>query len=82
MVVNATPRPLFPWEGYKVPIVQEAGWTPEHFWTGAENLAPAGLRSTDRPTRNDSLYRLSYPDPSYNSIVTYRRKCSIVIHTS
>jgi hypothetical protein len=44
-----------------VPIVQEAVWAPGLVWTGAENLAPTGIRSPDRPTRNQSLYRLSYP---------------------
>jgi hypothetical protein len=29
-------------------------------WTGAENLAPIGIRSPDRPARSQSLYRLSY----------------------
>ena len=28
-----------------VPIVQEAGWAPGLVWTGAENLAPNGIRS-------------------------------------
>jgi hypothetical protein len=32
-----------------VPIVQEAGWAPGQVWTGAENLAPNGIRSLDRP---------------------------------
>ena len=40
-------------------IVQEAGW----IWKGAENLAPTGIRSLDRPARSESPYRLSYPDP-------------------
>ena len=44
-----------------VPIVQEAGWAPGPVWTGAENLAPIGIRSPDRPARSESLYRLSYP---------------------
>ena len=43
-----------------VPIVQEAGWAPGPVWTGAENLAPTGFRSPDRPARSESLYRLSY----------------------
>jgi len=30
-------------------------------WTGAENLAPTWIRSPDRPTRSQSLYRLRYP---------------------
>ena len=44
-----------------VPIVQEAGRAPGLVWTGAENLAPTGIRSPDRPARRESLYRLSYP---------------------
>jgi hypothetical protein len=27
-----------------VPVVQEAGWAPGPVWTGAENLAPNGIR--------------------------------------
>jgi hypothetical protein len=46
---------------YPVPIVQEAGWAPGPVWTGAENLAPTGIRSPERPTPSQSLYRLSYP---------------------
>jgi len=44
-----------------VPIVQEAGCAPGTVWTTAENLAPNGIRSPDRPARSQSLYRLSYP---------------------
>ena len=57
-VFKATPRPL-----YKdpVPIVQEVGWAPGSVWTGVENIASTGIRSPDRPVRNKSLYRLSYP---------------------
>ena len=46
---------------YPVPIVQEPGWAPGRVWIGAENLAPTGIRSPDRPGRSQSLYRLSYP---------------------
>jgi len=46
-----------------VPIVQEAGWAPGPVWTGAENLAPTGIRSPDRQARRESLYRLRYPGP-------------------
>ena len=38
-----------------VPIVQESGWTSEPVWTGAENLAPTGIRSPDRLARSESL---------------------------
>ena len=44
-----------------VPIVWEAGWAPGPVWTGAENLAPTGILSPDRPARSESLYLLSYP---------------------
>jgi hypothetical protein len=53
------------------------GWVaPEPVWTGAENLAPTGIRSPDRPARSESLYRLRYPAliirvPSYISFTTY-----------
>jgi hypothetical protein len=59
-VVNATPWPLYPLERPGT-IVQEAEWDSEPVWTGAENLASTGIRSPDRPTPRQSLYRLSYP---------------------
>ena len=62
-MVYATPRPLYPRERDTAPTVQEAGWAPGPVWTGAENLAPTGIRSPDRPARSESLYRLSYPGP-------------------
>ena len=33
---------------------------PRAGWIGAENLAPTGIRSPDRPVRSQSLYRLRY----------------------
>ena len=54
--VSVTPRPLFTPGKDPVPIVQEAGWTPGPVWTGVENLAPARIRSPDRPVRSQSLY--------------------------
>ena len=39
-----------------VPIVLEAGWAPGPAWMFAENLAPTGIRSPDRPNRSVSLY--------------------------
>jgi hypothetical protein len=41
-----------------VPIVQEAGWAPGVVWTGAENLAPIGIRFSDRPARNYTDYAI------------------------
>jgi len=46
-----------------VPIVQETGWAPGPVWTGAENLAPTGIRSPAGPARSESLYRLCLPGP-------------------
>jgi len=59
--VSVTPRPLFTPGKDSVPILQEAEWVPVPVWTGAENLAPTGIRSSDHPTHSQSLYRLSYP---------------------
>ena len=59
--VGVTPRPIFTSGKDPVPIVQEAGWAAGPGWIGAENLAPTGIRSPDRPARSQSLYRLRYP---------------------
>ena len=48
-VVKNTPRPLHPQERYPVPNVQEAGGAPGPVWKGAEDLAPNGIRSPERP---------------------------------
>jgi hypothetical protein len=47
--VSFTSRPLFTPGKDPVPIVQEARWAPGPVWTSAENLAPTGFRSPDRP---------------------------------
>ena len=62
-MVNATPWPLYPREGDPVPTVKKAGWAPGPVWTGAENLAPTGIRSLGRPARSELLHRLRYPGP-------------------
>ena len=62
--VNPTPRQLFTPGREPVPIVQEAGWPAGPVWTGAENLAPTGIRSPDRPSHSQSLFRQRYPDHS------------------
>jgi hypothetical protein len=59
--ISVKPRSLFTPGKDPVPIVQEAGWAPGPVWTGAENLASAGIRSPDRPARCQSLYRLRCP---------------------
>jgi len=45
----------------RYPLLQKAGCAPGPVWTGAENLAPTGIRSPDRPARSQSLCRLRYP---------------------
>jgi hypothetical protein len=67
--VSVTPRPLYTPGKDPVPIVQEAGWVPGPVWTGAENLAPTGIRSPDLPARSQSLYRLSYPAHGFNNTI-------------
>jgi hypothetical protein len=37
---------------------------------GTENLAPTGIRSPDRPARNESLYRLRYPGHQINTLIS------------
>ena len=59
--VSITPQPLFTPRKDPVPIVWEAGWASELILTGAENLAPTGTPSPDRPAHSQSLYRLRYP---------------------
>ena len=54
------PAALYPGKDL-VPIVQEAVWAPGPVWTGAENLAPTGIRSPNRPARSQSICRLRYP---------------------
>jgi len=73
--VSVTPRPLFTPGKEPVPIVQEAGWAPGPVWTGAENLAPTGIRSPDRPARSQSPYRLCYP--AHNVDVYWKSKNAV-----
>jgi hypothetical protein len=79
-VVNATPRRFSPGND-PVHMVQEAGWVTEPVWTGAENLAPTGIRSPDRPACSESLYRLSYPAGiTKPSITFFERESERVSH--
>jgi hypothetical protein len=52
-----------------VPIVYEAGWAPGTVWMGAENLAPTGIRSLDRPAHSELLHRLIFPSPYSGTVV-------------
>jgi len=54
-----------------VPIVREAGWSPGPVWTGGKSR-PHRDSILDRPARNQSLYRLSYPaHPFYSTSSKY-----------
>ena len=70
------PRPLFTPGKDPVPVVQEAGWAPGLFWTGAENLAPplgfdpwafqpVASRYTDYATRPTLLHVIKVKSVSH-----------------
>ena len=48
----------------RYPLCRRLGG-PRPVWTGAENLAPTGIRSPDHLASSESLYQLSYPGPLY-----------------
>ena len=52
-----------------VSIVKEAGWASEPVWTGAENLAPTGMRSPNRPARSESLRYTDYAIPAHSILL-------------
>ena len=57
-VVSSTPRPHFTPGKDPAPILQEAGWATGPVWT-EEKSRPHRDSIPDRPTRSQSLYRLS-----------------------
>ena len=59
-VFSNTPRPHFTPGKEPVPILQKAGWATGPVWMGGRSR-PHGYSIPDRPARNQSLYRLSYP---------------------
>ena len=52
-VVDATPRPLSPGKEIWFPFAEEGVWASRLVKTGAKDLAPIGIRSPDRPGRNE-----------------------------
>jgi hypothetical protein len=58
-VVSSTPPPLYPPGKTRYSLYRRQGG-PQGRSGRAENLAPTGIRSSDRPARSQSLYRLSY----------------------
>ena len=75
-LVNARPRPLYPWERGPVPIIQEAGWVPGPVWMGVERLVFTGIRSQDRPVRSESL-RLHYAGSDTFIVCRVTELCSV-----
>jgi len=53
---------------------------PGPVWTGAENLAHTKIRSPDRPSRSESLYRLNYRGPP--SRPASELQCDRIFHLS
>jgi hypothetical protein len=37
-------------------------WAPGPVWTGAEYIAPTGIRSPDRPARSESKFDVFHPE--------------------
>ena len=72
-VANATPRPLYPPGKIPYPLYRRLGGPPGPVWTGAENLAPTGIRSPDRPSHSESQYRLRYAGPSSWGTIRFSR---------
>ena len=64
---SPTALPPSPVRETRYPLHRRLDWRPGPVWTGAENLARTGIRSPDRPARNESLFRLSYPRTNITS---------------
>jgi hypothetical protein len=60
-----------------VPIVQEDGWASQPAGTDGKNLAPTGIRSTDRPARSKWLHRLSYPGSGPTLVSGFNRNWNV-----
>jgi hypothetical protein len=58
--LTSHPGRFTPGKETPVDMVQEAEWALQPVLS-AENFAPTGIRSPDRPSRSESLYRLSHP---------------------
>jgi len=76
-VVRPTPRPHFTPGKDAVPIVKLAGWAPGPVWTGAEYLAPTGIRS-----RNIQPVVSSYTDWATRPTYLYYSSMYILLFTN
>jgi hypothetical protein len=72
-VVNSNPRLVYHRERGPVPTVHEDGWAPGPVQVDAENIAPTGIRSPERPAGIESLYRLRFP--GQRAMVIHNKRC-------
>ena len=81
-MVSSTPRSHFTPGKDPLPILQEDGWTPGPVWTG-EKSRPHRDSIPNRPTRSQSLYRLSYPAHTTLQILQFNcNSFSSFVHTN
>jgi hypothetical protein len=68
-VVDAAPRPLYPRKRPGTHCI--GGWVgPRAGLDGCGKSYPYGIRSSDRPARCESLYRLSYPGANITNLIS------------
>jgi hypothetical protein len=60
---------------HPLPLLSKIGVCPFR-WTGAENIAPTGIRSLDRPGRSEPIYWLRYPGPQLHSLSHWKQMAS------
>ena len=84
-MVNATPRPPYLQERDLLPVLEKAEWAMSAVWTDVKNLAPIGIRSQERPARDESLYQHAVlthdlfliPISNYQDTLYFRRPCEL-----
>jgi hypothetical protein len=63
-VVNTTPRPLYPGKETRYQLYKRLDGPRSPYGRVRKISPPTWIRSPDRQTRSESLYRPRYPDPS------------------
>jgi hypothetical protein len=79
---NATPWPLYHRERVLAHILEEAGWVSGPVWTGMEkvkSLSVTGLRTPNRQTHIESLYRLRYPPPPQKNCIFHKVRVLLAV---
>jgi len=71
-MAKAKHRPLYPWEGQTLPIIQEAGGISEPIWIVAEYLGLRGFQTLIRTASSDLIYRVLYPDHHSSLYFVYK----------